>query len=122
MRLISDHRITSAGQLGVLVQGVEQRREGLDGDDDNARLLGQRLGQLLGFALAAGFTVDLLDHTLGMLELVDGVLQLLIQHGAVGNHDHRVEEALAGLVVQRGQLMGRPGDGVGFARAGAVLD
>ncbi|MNQ91431.1 hypothetical protein D3C85_1068120 [compost metagenome] len=57
-----------------------------------------------------------------MLELVDGVLQLAIEHGAVGDHDHRVEQPLPGLVVQRGELVGGPGNRVGLARAGAVLD
>ncbi|MNJ80453.1 hypothetical protein D3C77_788400 [compost metagenome] len=50
-----------------------------------------------------------------MLELVDGVLQLLIQHGAVGDHDHRIEQALTGIVVQRSELMRGPGDGIGLA-------
>ena len=122
MRLVGDHRIAPAGQLGVLVQGIEQRREGLDGDDDDARLLGQRLGQLLGLALVADVAGDRPHHALGVLELVDGVLQLAIQHRAVSDHDHRAEQPLAVIAVHRGELVGGPGDGVGLARAGAVLD
>ncbi|MNN51678.1 hypothetical protein D3C81_1663370 [compost metagenome] len=100
MCFVGDHRVTATGQLGMLVQRIEQRREGLDGDDDDARLLSQRLGQLFGFALVADIPADRFDHALGVLELVDGVLQLAIQHRAVGDHDHRIEQALAGIVVQ----------------------
>ena len=122
MRLVGDHRIAPRRQLGVLVQGIEQRRKGLDGDNDDARLLGQRLGQLFGFALVADIAGDRLNHALSMLELVDGVLQLAVEHGAVGDNDYRAEQPLAGIVVQRGQLVRRPGNRVGLARAGAVLD
>ena len=62
MRLVGDHRIAPAGKPRVLVQRIEQRREGLDGDDDDARLLGQCFGQLLGFALAA----DIAGERLGL--------------------------------------------------------
>ena len=35
-----------------------------------------------------------------VLKLVDRVLQLLVQHDAIGHHDHAVEDALVCLVVQ----------------------
>src|SRR5437763_14460130 len=44
--------------------------------------------------------VDLLHDTTLVLELVDRVLKLLVEHHAVGYHDHAVEDALIGRVVQ----------------------
>ena len=56
-----------------------------------------------------------------MFKLVDGVLQLVIKYGAVGHHNHRVKQLLALVVVERRQLVGGPGDGVGLTRARAML-
>ena len=53
-----------------------------------------------------------------MVELVHGVLQLAVQHPAVGDDNDRLENFLVPVVVQAGQ----PRNGVGFARARAVLD
>ena len=61
------------------------------GDDDPGLLPGQRRGEL------GGVLVDLLDHAVGVLELVDRVLQLAVQHHPVGDHHHLVEH----LVVAR---------------------
>ncbi len=85
-------------------------------------LLSRRLGELLGLGAFAFLAVDAPDDAIGVLELVDGVLKLVIEHGAVGDHDDRVEHLLALLVVQRGELVRGPGDGVGLAGAGAVLE
>ena len=57
-----------------------------------------------------------------MFKLIDGVLQLIVKHGAVRHHNHRVELLLAIFVVQAGKLMCRPGDRVRFARPGTVLN
>jgi len=55
--------------LGYLSEH-RKRREGLDGDDDDASLFGQRLGQLLLTCSGAGFTFEYcLNTALGMLEL-----------------------------------------------------
>ena len=48
----------------------------------------ERLGELLRVL------VDLLDDALLVLELVDGVLQLLVEHAAVGDDDDGVEDLL----------------------------
>ena len=55
-------------------------------------------------------------------ELVDGVLELLIEHDAVRDHDHTVEDALVVGVMQGREPMGQPSDGVALAAAGGVLD
>ena len=62
------------------------------------------------------------DDALLVLELVDGVLQLLVEHAAVGDDDDRVEDLLVVAVVQARQPVGQPGDGVALAAAGRVLD
>ena len=36
--LVGDHGIATAGQGGVFIQGIEQGRKGLDGDDDDPGL------------------------------------------------------------------------------------
>ena len=54
-------------------------------------------------------------------ELPDGVVNLLVQNAAVGDHDDRIEDR--GVVLcQPDQLAGQPGDGVALAAARRVLD
>ena len=102
--------------LGHLEQLAGDERKLLQrGDDDRHRVL-QRLGQL-----ARAF-VDLLHHAALVLELVDGVLQLLVEHDAVGDDDHAIEDALVGGVVQGREPVRQPADGVALAAAGRVLD
>ena len=59
--------------------------------------------------------VDPLDHAAFMLELVDGVLQLLVEHDPVGDDNHAVEHALVAAVVQRRQPVRQPADRVALA-------
>lgn len=54
-----------------------------------------------------------------MVKLIDPVLQLSVQYPAVSDDDDRLEDL---LVVQTGELVGQPGDGVGLAGIGAVLN
>jgi hypothetical protein len=56
-----------------------------------------------------------------VVELVDGVLQLLIEHDAVGHDDDAVEDPLIGGVMQAGEPVGQPADGVALAAASGVL-
>ena len=44
--------------------------------------------------------VDLLHHPALMLELVDVVLKLLVEHHAISDDDDAVEDALVALIVQ----------------------
>ena len=105
-----------AALLGHLEQLARDERELLQrGDDDGHRVL-QRLGEL------PRALVDLLHHAALVLELVDRVLQLLVEHHAVGDHDHAVEDPLVRGVVQRRQPVRQPADGVALAAAGGVLD
>ena len=54
-------------------------------------------------------------------ELFDRVLDLAVEEDAVGDDDDRVEQRAA-LLLDADQLVGQPGDRVGLAAAGRVLD
>ena len=54
--------------------------------------------------------------------MIDGVLQLAVQHPAVGDNDDGLEDLLVVVIVQAGKPVGKPGDGVGLAGTGAVLN
>jgi hypothetical protein len=95
-----------AGHEGELLKG---------GDDDGNRVL-QRLRKL-----ARAF-VDLLHHAAFVLELVYGVLELLVQNDAIGDDDYAIENALARGIVEGGEAVRQPADGVAFSAAGGMLD
>ena len=57
-----------------------------------------------------------------MLDLVDGVLQLLVEDAAVGDDDDAVVDLLIAGVVQAREPVREPGDAVRLAAAGGVLD
>ena len=78
--------------------------------------LGKRLGELLGVL------VDLLHHAGLVLELVNRRLQLLVQHAPVGHDDDGVEHLPVAPVVQAGQPVREPRDGVRLAGTGRMLD
>jgi hypothetical protein len=62
--------------------------------DDDRRPARQRLHQL------PRVLINLLYYTLLVVELVNGVLELLIQYATIRHHDYRIEYLLARLVVQ----------------------
>ena len=66
--------------------------------------------------------VDPRDDAVGVLELVDRLLELAVEDHPVGDDDDLVEDLLVVGVVERREAVGEPGDGVGLARAGRVLD
>ena len=66
--------------------------------------------------------VDRLDDALRVLDLVDRVLELLVEHAPVGDDDDAVEDLLVARVVQAREPVREPGDAVGLAAAGRVLD
>ena len=105
-----------AALLGHLEQLARDERELLQRRDDDRHRILERLGEL-----PRAF-VDPLHDTALVLELVDRVLKLLVEHHAVGHHDHAVEDALVGRVVQGREPMRQPADRVALAAAGRVLD
>ena len=63
-------------------------REGLDGDNNNRGTGFQLRGQLLGFTALRFLTIDPRNHAFVMVKLINRILQLTVEHGAVGNHNH----------------------------------
>ncbi len=101
MGLVHDEREALPRQLPDLLGDHGELLEG--GDDDGfARL--QRLLEL------AARRVDVLHHAEGLLELPHRDLELAVEHPAVGHNDDRVEYPLVGGIVERGELVGQPGD------------
>ena len=105
VRLIDDHGIASGRKVAVapfaallveFCQLTRHERKFLQRGDDDRDAGFQRLGEL------TRILVDLLNHALAVIELVDGVLQLAIQHHAIGDHDHAVEQPLVAFVMQAG--------------------
>ena len=110
---VNNHRITAHGQFAHF---LGDERELLERGDHNRHTRPEGLGQL------GRVDVDLLDHALLVFELVNGVLKLLVEDNPVGDHDDRVENLLVIFGVKAGEPMGQPGNGVGLAAAGGVLN
>ena len=72
--------------------------------------------------LLPSFARDRGHHAAGALEIEERLLKLRVDHRAVRDHQHGIEDLLVLRVVQLGEEVGGPGDGVGLARAGRVLD
>ena len=112
--LVDDDGVVAGRQSPDLVQ---DERELLQGSDDDPRLLTrQRLGQL------PGVLVNLHNQAAGVLELVDGVLQLPVQDHPIGDHHDLVEDLTVLSIVEGGQPVRRPGDRVRLPRPCTVLD
>ena len=78
-----------------LVDVLHHERELLDGGDhDPCPFASERLGELLGVL------VDLFHHAVGVLELVDRLLQLTVQHDPVGDHHDLVEHLVVIGIMQ----------------------
>src|SRR6266516_212619 len=85
------------------------------GDDDGLAIF-KRLLQLVGGR------IDIFDHAEGLLELLYRLLELLIEHAAVGNDDDGIEYPLILYVMEDRELVSQPGDGIALATARAVFD
>ena len=72
----------------------------MQGSDDNGPTPGEGGGELVRVS------VDALDHPGLVLELVDGVLELLVQHEPISHH-YRVEHFTVVVIVQ-GSEAGAP--------------
>ena len=72
--------------------------------------------------LAALVLADGLHRAQGVVEAGDGGLELGVQNRPVRHHDHAGEHGVVVPVVQGRQPVSCPGDGVGLAGPGAVLD
>lgn len=106
MGLINNHGIAAIRKVFGCIKNKGELLQG-GNDDMNGSLQG--LGKL-GAAL-----VDPLHHSGFMLELIDGALQLLIQHPAVGDNNHRIKDAFICCIMQACQPIGQPGNGIALA-------
>ncbi len=93
MGLVDHDRIAARGEVADL---LDHERELLQRRDDDARSLTlKRRNELVGVL------VYLHDHAARVLELEDGVLQLAVEHNAIGDDDHLVEHLAIIRHVQR---------------------
>ena len=87
---------------GRVKQSTQHKGEFLQRGDDDLGAVNQRRRQLLGIL------INRLDHALCVFNLVDGILQLLVQHAPVGDNDDTIKNFLVGVVVQAGEPVGQP--------------
>ena len=113
VRLVHDQPEALAGELADLLGDDGEFLE--RGDDDGLA----RLQRVLELARGG---VDVLHHPQGLLELPHRGLELAVEHPAVGDDHDGVEDPAVICVVQRGKLVGQPGDGEALAAPGRVLD
>ena len=66
--------------------------------------------------------VDRLDDTLCVLDLVDRILKLPVEHPAVGDHDHANKDLFIGVGVETRQTVREPRDAIGLAASSRMLD
>ena len=105
------------GEVPVFaVDFVVDDGEFLEGGDDDG------YAGVEGFFELGGVFVDFFDDAGDVVELVDGVLKLGVEDFSVGYDDDGVEYFGVGLVVEAHEPVGEPGDGVGFAASGTMLD
>jgi hypothetical protein len=97
VRLVGDDGEALALGGGQLADGVDGKRKGLDGADDDLLVARQCLGQLAAFA--AFLLGNIRHHAGGALEIEQRILKLRIDDVAVGHHQHAVEDLLAACVV-----------------------
>ena len=137
MGLVHDHRVAALGDFRLprlrsrlLLGACRLLRVGTG----NVQQTTQHEGEFLqrrnhdpgavdqGFRELPAVAVDGLDDALRMLDLIDGVLELAVEHAPIRDHHDAVEALAILVVVQARQAMGEPRDAVGLAAAGGVLD
>jgi len=113
--LVGDDGVATLLQAHAVFDCAEQEGKRLDRDDDDRLRSLQRRCEFLGLGAVAFLAVDAADDTIGVLELVDRLLQRVVEDGAVGDNDDGVKLLRALRGVECGELVGDPRDGVGFA-------
>lgn len=109
-----DGEVPALGSVHLFIDD----RELLQGrDDDPCAVVDSVLQGLGGLVLADG-----LHSAQGVVKTGDRGLELGVQHPAVRDHDYAGKNRPVVGVMQGGQPIGGPGDGVGLAGACAVLD
>ena len=101
-----------------IVKVFVREQELLDRTDDDTFAVVDRLYQTLRVLLL----VDRFDQSRGVVKAVDRILQLIVEHYAVGDHDDRIENRFVVLVVERREAICYPRDGIGLAASCGMLD
>ena len=100
----------------LLRDRLENEGERLQGDDDDQLSTCQFLGEESGFGrfccLADFIGIDRSDRPASAFDRLDSLLQLVVKDCPVGDHDNRVEDLGVGVIVEVGQPMSQPGNGV----------
>lgn len=115
MGFIDDDR--KALPLGILHFFIDHR-ELLQSRYNNPFSGVQRVPQIFGGLLL----INRANGTERMIKPGDGFLQLRIEILPVCNDHNRGENRLVRVIVQRGQPVSRPGNGVGLSGTGGVLN
>ena len=102
--------------LGHFEQPARDEGKLLESRDDHRDRILERLGKL------PRAPVDPMHDAALVFELVDRVLELLIEHDPIGDHNDAVEDARVGGIVQGREPMGQPTDRVALAAACGMLD
>ena len=105
------------GLAGGIIHLLVDDGELLQGGDNDPLAVVQSVPQVFGGLLF----IDGYHGTQGVVKAGNGLLKLCIQHRAVGHDDHRVENGLVVIIVQAGESVGSPGNGIGLPGPGAVL-
>ena len=114
MRFIDDDGETAITQALLAENGLLCIGEGLQGTNDDRHAFEHGLGQLLTLRQTRLLAINSTNHAGLMLDLLNCILQLLVQHLTVGHHNHTVEIGLAIRATHTDQRMRSPGDGIGF--------
>ncbi len=118
MSLIHNNRIIFAGFAGRFFHLLINNRKFLQGGNNNPGAVVDSVPQILGgLIIANGF-----HHPNRVVKAGNRLLQLLVQYPAVCYHNNAAENRHVCRIMQLGQAVGRPGDRIGFAGAGAVLN
>ncbi len=116
--LVDDDRMALPSLIKRLP--VEHGSEGLQGSHDDPGALFQRLAQLGRLGLIITLS-DALHHPVLAFDPGDGLLQLSVKVSTIRDDHHPVEDRLVRVVMQHGELVSRPGDGVSLSGASRVL-
>src|SRR5579862_4078065 len=120
MRLVGYNGEAFTVGSGKLLDRLEGKRKRLDGANNDLLAAGQSLRQLAAFA--STLALDGRHHASRPREIEHSVLELCIEHIAVGDDEYRVEKLLSKVIMQVGKEVSGPGDRVRLARACRVLD
>lgn len=119
--LVGDDGVAALFEAGAIFNRFEHIGKGLDRHDDYRLALGQGLGQLLGLgALAVRPTTPSACSNCEMVSC-NGPSSTVVWSVTTMTESKSFSPCWVGRIIEGGELVCGPGDGVGFAGAGAML-